>query len=72
VSDRESPRFTRANGPLMARRLDHVEGGPSVFQASRISSRHPTCLLTGRRRDVLAAETVPPPKGLLCLSCSRS
>jgi len=26
VSDRGSPRFTRVNGPLMGRRLDHVEG----------------------------------------------
>ena len=30
VSDHESPRFTRVNGPLMARRLDHVEGRPSA------------------------------------------
>jgi hypothetical protein len=30
VRDRESPRFTRFNGPLMARRLDHVEGRPSA------------------------------------------
>jgi hypothetical protein len=30
VNDRESPRFTRVNGPLMARRLDHVEGRPSA------------------------------------------
>ena len=30
VSDRESPRFTPVNGPLMARRLDYVEGRPSA------------------------------------------
>ena len=43
VSDRESPRFTRVNGPLMARRLDHVEGRPSVFQAGHIPSWRRSC-----------------------------
>jgi hypothetical protein len=38
VSDRVSPRFTRVNGPLMARLLDHVEGRPSAFQAGHIPS----------------------------------
>ncbi len=36
MSDRESPCFTLVNGPLMARRLDHVEGRPSAFQAGHI------------------------------------
>ena len=34
VSDRESPSFTRVNGPLMARLLDQVEGRPSAFRAA--------------------------------------
>jgi hypothetical protein len=40
VSGRESPRFTRVNGPLMARLLDHVESRPSAnfFQAGHIPS----------------------------------
>jgi hypothetical protein len=38
VSGRESPHFTLVNGPLMARRLDHVEGRPSAFQAGHIPS----------------------------------
>jgi hypothetical protein len=38
VSDRESPRFTQVNGPLMARRLDHVEGRPPAFQAGHMPS----------------------------------
>ena len=43
VSDRESPRFTRVNGPLMARRLDHVDGRPSAFQAGHIPSWRRSC-----------------------------
>ena len=43
MSDRESPGFTRVNGPLMARRLDHVEGRPSAFQAGHIPSWHRSC-----------------------------
>jgi len=43
VSDRESPRFTRVNGPLMARLLDHVEGRPSAFQAGHIPSWRGSC-----------------------------
>ena len=43
VSDRESPRFTRVNGPLMARRLDHAEGRPSAFQAGHIPSCYGSC-----------------------------
>ena len=35
-----APRFTRVNGPLMARRLDRVEGRPSAFQAGHNPSRH--------------------------------
>ena len=43
VSDRESPHFTRVNGPLMARRLDHVEGRPSAFQAWHIPGWRGSC-----------------------------
>ena len=57
VSDRESPRFTPVNGPLMARRLDHVEGRPSALQAGHnpscrawLRSPHQTGCLAGRRR----------------------
>ena len=32
VSDRENPCFTGVNGPLMARRLDHVEGDLPLFR----------------------------------------
>jgi hypothetical protein len=39
VSDRESPRFTRVNGPLMARRHDHVKGRSSA-KAGHNPSRH--------------------------------
>jgi hypothetical protein len=42
VSDRESPRFTRVNGPLMARRLDHVRSRPSA-QAWRNPSSQVMC-----------------------------
>jgi hypothetical protein len=42
VSDRESPRFTRVNGPLMARLLNHVEGRPSS-KAGHIPSWHESC-----------------------------
>jgi hypothetical protein len=42
VSDRESPRFTRVNGPLMARRLDHVEGSGNPV----IGCRTPGCAAT--------------------------
>lgn len=49
VGDRESPGFTRVNGPLMARRLDHVEGGlppsgaypKSPRRFTRSVTRHP-------------------------------
>jgi hypothetical protein len=44
VSDRESPRFTLVNGPLMARRLDHVEGRPSAFRTGQIPSCHGSCV----------------------------
>ena len=30
VSDRESARFTQVNGPLMARRHDHIKGRPAA------------------------------------------
>jgi hypothetical protein len=43
VSARESPRFTRVNGPLMALRLDHAEGRPSAFQAGHIPSCYGSC-----------------------------
>jgi hypothetical protein len=32
ASDRERPLVTGVNGPLMARRFDHVEGRPSAFK----------------------------------------
>jgi hypothetical protein len=44
VSDHESPRFTLVNGPLMARRLDHVEGRPSAFRTGQIPSCHGSCV----------------------------
>jgi hypothetical protein len=34
VSDRERPRFTLVNGPLMARRRDHVDGPTFRFRCS--------------------------------------
>ena len=43
VSDRESPRFTRVNGPLMARLLDHVEGRLSAFRLDVSPSRGWPC-----------------------------
>ena len=43
VSDRESPRFTRVDGPLMARWLDHAAGRPSAFQAGHIPSCSGSC-----------------------------
>ena len=51
MSDRESPCFTQVNGPLMARRLDHVEGRPAAFQAGHI----PSCRVTWERPWVLPA-----------------
>ena len=43
MSDRDSPRFTRVNGPLMARWLDHAEGRSSAFQAGHIPSCYGSC-----------------------------